>query len=271
MRERAAITVHLSAPWQVQGQELRAPAALLTEGTHCGSGGCRYYSADLLRRTANRWNNIPVTLGHPADAHGPISIMDAPDEAIGRLENARFERGALRADIVVPNADSRRAGLLQRISEVSTGMFPDPPNGYEVEDLEPDHLAALLPGERGACSWEDGCGVRVHAEAEAAVLAANALMESIGADEAMKRSVSVHRSVLYEPGERRQAPDPMLPAGVQSKGQQPANHTPPRKPAAQASPEPLLPTSAREAQRQQGGGNKDNRGGPEPMLPTGRN
>jgi hypothetical protein len=29
----------------------------------------------------------------------------------------------------------------------------------------PDHLA-LLPGERGACSWEDGCGVRTNKEGD---------------------------------------------------------------------------------------------------------
>lgn len=58
--------------------------------------------------------------------------------------------------------------------DVSTGYFHDPirtqgrhdGETYAVEqtNLMPDHLA-LLPNERGACSWADGCGApRVNAE-----------------------------------------------------------------------------------------------------------
>jgi len=53
--------------------------------------------------------------------------------------------------------------------EVSLGCFTDPSaeegdfNGEHYDAIahnhRPDHLA-LLPGGKGACSWEDGCGVR---------------------------------------------------------------------------------------------------------------
>jgi hypothetical protein len=59
--------------------------------------------------------------------------------------------------------------------EVSTGLFSDQDsvpgewNGeaYDaiLRNYRPDHLA-LLPGGTGACSWEDGCGVRANQKGE---------------------------------------------------------------------------------------------------------
>jgi hypothetical protein len=266
MKQREAITVHLSAPWTVEGQAVRAPAALLTEGEHCGSNGCHFYSADLLRQTAHRWEGIPVSLNHPMDSGGPISIQDAPEERIGHLENARFERGALRAEVVITSA--RHHGPVQQIHEISTGLFPS--GGYRVTDLQPDHLALLL-GERGACSWADGCGIRANAEHQAAVLAANAMLQQAGA-KPMKTSVSNNRSVLYEHGDRTpgRTPDPMLPPGTEGREAEPDFHSPaPARPGANQNPEPLLPLAVQQEQRGRKESGPDH--GPDPLLPTGQN
>jgi len=88
------------------------------------------------------------------------------------------ELGALRAELWLDEArlldvspKCLRLIRERRPMDVSTGLFGDPDghtgtwNGEEYQstlrNYRPDHLA-LLPGERGACSWDDGCGIRAN-------------------------------------------------------------------------------------------------------------
>lgn len=280
---RTELTVHLQSPWRGPREDgsIVAPAVLLTPGTHCGSGGCVEYSAELLRETAARWNDTPITIHHPTDADGlPISVQNVPDEVIGHVRNARWEDNRLKADLVV--TEERVRGLVQGISELSTGLFNEAQNGRATTIIA-DHVA-LLPDVQGACSWEDGCGVRANADpmveavqqfvAEHSRKAAQGLATLAGGNDPMKVSVSKHRSTLVEPHDRPAAhgqPDELLlPGGVD--------------PNASGDEGPLMPTSVtqhqRETERQRrhdaqngNGGSEPEPGGDEatdaPLMPTG--
>lgn len=126
------------------------------------------------------WNGVPVTVGHPADTTQNFVTANAPDIVenwvVGQIFNAYVVEGVMKAEawIDVAKANSKHGDLVERIMssqnmDVSTGFFSkDVPatgtsNGRTYSKVAsgilPDHLA-LLPDETGACSWEDGCGVR---------------------------------------------------------------------------------------------------------------
>lgn len=127
------------------------------------------------------WNGSPVTIGHP-EINGALVSANAPQVIeqwqIGTIFNAKVEADKLKAEawIDIDAANAKRPGIIDLLEggegmDVSTGYFADsePSKGVfngksYVEkhfDLKPDHLA-LLPDEQGACSWEDGCGVRAN-------------------------------------------------------------------------------------------------------------
>src|SRR5574340_1043595 len=173
---------------QFEGRDtIVAPVILMVEGVHNGSAGPLFYPREELRACAQLWNGMPIPVFHPSDETGlPISC-NSPDviasHNVGRLYNVMFEespvprlRGEIYLDVQktqqvnppVRDALSRNVPL-----EVSTGLFSQDEmiqgtwnnetyNGI-VRGIRPDHLA-LLPGTRGACSWQDGCGVRANKE-----------------------------------------------------------------------------------------------------------
>lgn len=127
------------------------------------------------------WNGVPVTIGHPEVGNG-YSSANIPDVmnawAIGQIFNSQLDGLILKGEawIDVERCELLRPGLVTHLEEgipmdVSTGYFSKkvPSSGvvngrrYRALDTEinPDHLA-LLPDEIGACSWDDGCGVRAN-------------------------------------------------------------------------------------------------------------
>lgn len=131
---------------------------------------------------APSWNGVPVTIQHPGDAWSEQGSANSPTAitkyAVGRIFNAAFDGVRLKAEawVDVHKANKIVPGIVARLDngdpmDVSTGYFSDDypakgnVNGREYNTLQralkPDHLA-LLPGEIGACSWEDGCGVRAN-------------------------------------------------------------------------------------------------------------
>lgn len=162
---------------------LVAPVVMMVEGVHAGSRGPVYHPRQALASSVPLWEGRPVTIRHPQDPDGNyISAQseEAQRTIVGEVRNARMEEAKLKAELwlneqrllaVSPQALSH---ITQNLPlEVSTGVFSQDEavagewNGEQYDSIaiqhEPDHLA-LLPGERGACSWQDGCGIRVNRE-----------------------------------------------------------------------------------------------------------
>ena len=151
------------------------PAVILVEGVHCGSNGCYLYSEETLRNSVNSWNGVPI----PVPYH-PTAPCDNPqilnEYNAGRLFNARIDGNKIKAEMWL-----NRARLLNKVPElyqklmnsenveVSTGLFPteltepgvwnDKEHSGEILNMKPDHVAILV-NDIGACSVEDGCGIR---------------------------------------------------------------------------------------------------------------
>ena len=161
---------------------LVVPVVMMKEGVHNGSQGPILHQEEELRQFTVAWNGIPVTIHHPEeDGHNVSANSPRVMEryAVGQIFNTHYNDG-LRAEAWIdlqkiegipdgPLALSYiRAG---RPLDVSVGVFNESIsnegdwNGETYEAIargyRPDHLA-LLPGEQGACSWADGCGIRAN-------------------------------------------------------------------------------------------------------------
>ncbi len=157
------------------------PVVMLVEGVHHGLGTDPvYYPPQVLQASAPHWNNMPITINHPVDASGSHVMCNTDGTIrtaweIGLLKNVSWDgklKGELWIDVALAN--QKEPALLPFIQnggqlEVSTGLLaaddgaPGTWNGEaynaSIQEIIPDHIA-LLPGSTGACSWNDGCGVR---------------------------------------------------------------------------------------------------------------
>lgn len=155
------------------------PAIVAQEGVMNGA----FVSADELGAYTEAWNGRPVPILHPEEQGIPISAASRPDifsRSVGWVMNTRMEGEQLKAELWIDEMKADRLGASELISsmangemvEISTGYFADTMlkagthggKSYDVQhvNIRPDHIA-ILPGEIGACSIEDGCGVpRVH-------------------------------------------------------------------------------------------------------------
>lgn len=157
------------------------PVVMMVEGVHSGSHGPILHLAEELGRYPESWDGIPVTIGHP-NVNGSYVSANSPDVlddwAVGRIFNTRMDGSLLRAEAWIDEDDLMRISeeTLTRLNdneviEVSVGVFSDEETASGIWNMEnynaiarnhrPNHLA-LLPDEIGACSIEDGCGVRVN-------------------------------------------------------------------------------------------------------------
>lgn len=161
-------------------EHLVAPVVMIVEGVLNEA----LVPASEFGRYPEAWDGRPVPVLHPEMNGQPISA-NRPDviekNTIGQIFNTRVVDGKLKTDAWLNTEKARRLGygqLIEQIEsgeiiEVSTGYFSDDDmqsgqfNGrdYRVihRNIRPDHLA-LLPGEIGACSVEDGCGTRVNSQ-----------------------------------------------------------------------------------------------------------
>lgn len=137
------------------------------------------------------WNGRPVTIDHP-QYNGMFVTANDPltweQYVVGKLFHVSFDEDRLKGEIWVDvqAAEKHPNGieLLTKLNdgaqiEVSTAYFRelDPLAGewrgipYQgvATDLKPDHLAILLHST-GACSWADGCGVRINESEVRAVM-----------------------------------------------------------------------------------------------------
>jgi len=157
------------------------PVVMMVEGVHHGSHGALLHPADELGRFPEAWNGIPVVINHPeregmnVSANSP-SVLE--EEKVGRVFNAYMENDKLKAEvwIDVEKLSEKSPATLELIQlgdplDVSVGVFTEEEEQQGTWNNEqytaiarnhrPDHLA-LLPGGTGACSWNDGCGIRTN-------------------------------------------------------------------------------------------------------------
>ena len=161
---------------------LVVPVIMLVEGVH----NQRLYLDEDLSNAPESWNGRPVVVTHPKEGEEAISANSSPElvekTRIGTIFNSVYEDKKLKAEIWidVDKAMSIAPEILSIINnskplEVSTGLWfseEDKEGDWNGEQYyaiarhyKPDHLA-LLPNEKGACSWKDGCGVRRNKEVE---------------------------------------------------------------------------------------------------------
>jgi len=159
------------------------PVVMMVEGVHNGSMGPLLHTAEELGKYPESWNGIPVVINHPVNNEGDNISANSPEiidseVTVGKVYHTHLVDTKLMAEAYLDeeklNNISSNA-LLAIMNgdplEVSIGVFNDTniePGQWHNEKYNavainhrPDHLA-LLPGGIGACSWEDGCGVRVN-------------------------------------------------------------------------------------------------------------
>ena len=164
-------------------EEIVVPVVMMVEGVHSGNHGSIYHSVDTLTSGVPYWENKPITLNHPQDDKGnfvPVGDVSADAWVIGLVKNARMEDNKLKADahfdvqkLIALSPDVLEDIRNGKTMEVSIGVFAEEKQEDGIWNEEqykaialnhqPDHLA-LLPGEIGACSVMDGCGLSVNNE-----------------------------------------------------------------------------------------------------------
>jgi hypothetical protein len=186
-------------------QYIVVPVTMMVEGVHSGSHGPVLHLAEELGRYPESWDGMPVTIGHPrvgaqyVSANSPDVLSDW---AVGRIFNTYMDGTALRAEAWCCIADLERVSedTLDRINngeiiEVSIGVFSDEEETSGTWNTEnyiaiarnhrPNHLA-LLPDEIGACSIEDGCGIRVNKKGGSEVKAKSLILNSENQSQILK-------------------------------------------------------------------------------------
>ena len=165
-----------------QGKKhLVVPVIMMVEGVHNGSHGPLLHLAEDLGRFPDAWNGIPISVEHPEEGDHFVSA-NSPNvidrQTVGRVYNSQMMDGKLKAEAwieeeKISQLSPAALGYIRqgRPLDVSVGVFTEDemiPGVWNSEPYDgiarnhrPDHLA-LLPGGQGACSWEDGCGIRAN-------------------------------------------------------------------------------------------------------------
>jgi len=164
-------------------KHLVVPVVMMVEGVHNGSAGAVFHSKEELSKFVEAWNGRPVTIDHPQQDGMDLSASETPEvseRSVGLIFHTRMDDGKLKAEawldeLIMQEVSSTALAYIKqnRPLDVSVGVFSDsdPVSGEwngetyvsVARNYRPDHLA-LLPGGTGACSWNDGCGVRTNKE-----------------------------------------------------------------------------------------------------------
>ena len=161
------------------------PVVMMREGVHAGTSGPVYYPPEVFGAIPPAWNGVPIVIDHTFNEQGMPVSANAPQFAgqmVGRIYNTKFEDSALEAEAWIDEARIQKispaaynAIMAKKPLNVSTGsmsMVDNTPGTWQGEQYQksltgwiPDHLA-LLPNAKGACSWEDGCGIGFNSETD---------------------------------------------------------------------------------------------------------
>jgi hypothetical protein len=160
-------------------EHLVVPVVALMEGViHAVNAETpEFVPLDMLVKSAETWNGKPVTLGHPKRNGKQCSAQDdgvIASVGLGTIRNSRVEGTKLLMEALIESAKAKRLDpdMYQRLAEGGTeevsvgalvvtnklpGIFGAKKYMASWVAGDGDHLA-FLPGGRGACSVEMGCG-----------------------------------------------------------------------------------------------------------------
>lgn len=68
------ININLQSPWSIRNGKAICPVVMIREGVLNGSKGPIFWPGHILQQNAAKWNNIPVSIGHPQVNGGAVSI-----------------------------------------------------------------------------------------------------------------------------------------------------------------------------------------------------
>jgi len=158
------------------------PAVMMVEGAYYPSIQSRddrvalYFSSDELEKSINSWNGRGISLMHP-DENSSFNVPDVfNNHWLGYVFNTKFEpdKKRLVADLWI--SSERGNELVSKVKayeqvDLSIGACGEliasdgVSNGVKYTkqfiNIVGDHLA-VLPDVKGACSWNDGCGIRAN-------------------------------------------------------------------------------------------------------------
>ena len=216
--EQPAYTVQTKT---VGGKEyMIVPVVMSMEGVHNGSRGAVLHLEEELKNSVNDWEGRPVTISHPKE-NGVFVSADSPEilqlYGVGEVHDVYMENKRLKGKIwldtqklVALSPETFELIQNNQIIEVSIGVFSEEEevqgnyNGENYTTIShnytPDHLA-LLPGEVGACSVMDGCGIRVNNEQKKGGKDVNRLEVLKQAQEVGLKEVNSNFFVYVENGE----------------------------------------------------------------------
>ena len=187
--EIATFKVNLDKNYQIDYRDIAgnqfvvAPVSMMAEGVHSGSAGPILHTSEGLESSAGEWEGIPTIPYHPHDGEKFVGVKDLSssiDDINGRVYNTYFdsEDNALKGEVwlSVSHMEEKTPELYEALKEgekinVSIGVASEEKeesgewNGEAynsiTETYYPDHLAILLDSD-GACSLNDGCGIRAY-------------------------------------------------------------------------------------------------------------
>lgn len=160
----------------------KVPVVMTQEGVHSGSRGPMLHLESELDASTNKWEGIPVVIRHPEDENGNyISVFSEgvlDNSGVGKIRNPVMDGKKLKAEVWLEKDrlmevnesayNSIKNGLVMEVSigsyaneEKKEGTYKNKSYNAIARNIIPDHLA-LLPDEIGACSTDEGCGLRVN-------------------------------------------------------------------------------------------------------------
>ncbi len=156
---------------------------------NCLPGG-EFVAGSEIKKVLKGWNGQPITINHPRNDRGDLEFANRDDVflesvKVGFIDNARWAGGFLWVDahldrvLAATTVEGRGiiAALLTGASDVevstgygmelefNSGRFDGQRYHFTQTEIQPDHLALLPIGIKGACRVEDGCGAARAAQA----------------------------------------------------------------------------------------------------------
>ena len=153
------------------------PVIALVEGVH----NDLFYPKSEIAKFPAAWNGRPVPVQHPKNKKG--EYISANDPRVLEKQNVGFcfnfdvdDKDRLKGEVWINRSkaiafDENLISQMNNNMEISTCLFLDgdgKPGVWNNENYQeavfnfrPDHVA-ILPGNVGACSWQDGCGIRTN-------------------------------------------------------------------------------------------------------------